>query len=133
MKKVSTCQILRAAFITILGWLQFVCAGQIDTTLLLPEVKVTSEKPVPSIIGERSEFWNDSSLNIRQARSLGDLLSDETGAFVKSYGSGGIATISLRGSSAGQSTITWNGVPVLNPMLGLQDLSLIPLGPCYYF
>jgi len=125
---VSTCQILRAAFITILGWLQFVCAGQIDTTLLLPEVKVTSEKPVPSIIGERSEFWNDSSLNIRQARSLGDLLSDETGAFVKSYGSGGIATISLRGSSAGQSTITWNGVPVLNPMLGLQDLSLIPLG-----
>lgn len=66
-------------------------------------------------------------MHSRQARSLGDLLSDETGAFIKSYGSGGIATISLRGSSAGQTTITWNGVPLQNPMLGLQDLSLIPV------
>ncbi|RLD19665.1 MAG: hypothetical protein DRI69_07885 [Bacteroidetes bacterium] len=125
---VSASLIQRAILIAIFGWLQFVCAGQIDTTLFLPEVKITSQKPAPSIIGERTEFWNDSLLNTRQARSLGDLLSDETGAFVKSYGSGGIATISLRGSSAGQTAITWNGVPVQNPMLGLQDLSLIPLG-----
>jgi iron complex outermembrane receptor protein len=66
-------------------------------------------------------------LSTLNGRSLGELISDETGAFVKSYGSGGIATISLRGSSAGQTTITWNGVPLQNPMLGLMDLSLIPM------
>jgi len=125
---VSTVCIQRIVLIAILGWIQLICAGQIDTTLLLPEVNITAQKPQPAIIGERTEFWNDSSLNTRQARSLSDLLSDETGAFVKSYGSGGIATISLRGSSAGQTAITWNGIPLQNPMLGLQDMSLIPLG-----
>jgi outer membrane cobalamin receptor len=125
---VSIHQIHRVVLVAVLGWLQYACTGQIDTTLLLPAVHVTTPKPAPSIIGERTEFWNDSLLSTQQSRSLGELIANETGAFVKTYGSGGIATISLRGSSAGQTTITWNGVPLQNPMLGLQDLSLIPLG-----
>ncbi len=51
-----------------------------------------------------------------------------TGAgYAKQYGPGNIATLSLRGTGAAQTAVTWHGVPLNSPMLGLADLSLVPL------
>jgi vitamin B12 transporter len=51
-----------------------------------------------------------------------------TGAgYAKQYGPGNIATLSLRGMGAAQTAVTWHGVPINSPMLGLVDLSLLPL------
>ncbi len=53
------------------------------------------------------------------------LLDNQTSAYIKSYGLGSLATISLWGGNASQTLITWEDVPITNPMLGLTDLSLL--------
>ncbi len=59
-------------------------------------------------------------------QSLVDALEESGMLFVKTYGLGSLATASLRGGAAGQTAISWNGVALQSPMLGLVDLSLIP-------
>ncbi len=49
------------------------------------------------------------------------------GIYVKNYGPGSLATISMLGGSSSQSLIKWQDIPINNPMLGLSDLSLINL------
>ncbi len=61
-------------------------------------------------------------------QSLVNLLAQQTPAFLKSYGLNGMATLSLRGASAAQSSVLWNGVPILNPALGVADISLLNTG-----
>ncbi|MEL6945440.1 MAG: TonB-dependent receptor, partial [Bacteroidota bacterium] len=56
-----------------------------------------------------------------------DLLQQESNTFIKSYGLGSLATSSIRGGSAGHTLVLWNGLPLQSPMLGLLDLSLLPL------
>ncbi|HEY1040618.1 MAG TPA: TonB-dependent receptor [Bacteroidia bacterium] len=58
--------------------------------------------------------------------SLADLLSFNSSFFVKSYGGNGIATTSIRGGNAAQSTVNWNGFTINSPMLGQSDLSILP-------
>lgn len=40
---------------------------------------------------------------------------------------GSLATSSIRGGNAGHTLVLWNGLPIQSPMLGLLDLSLLPL------
>jgi iron complex outermembrane receptor protein len=56
------------------------------------------------------------------------MLIGTSAIFMKSYGMGGTATPSFRGTSASQTLIEWNGIKINNPMLGQSDLSLIPVG-----
>jgi iron complex outermembrane receptor protein len=60
------------------------------------------------------------------AYSLSEELSSSGLVYVKSGGIGGVSTISLRGSSASQTSVIWNGLPIESPMLGILDLSLLP-------
>ncbi|MFT4062026.1 MAG: TonB-dependent receptor plug domain-containing protein [Edaphocola sp.] len=60
--------------------------------------------------------------------SLAQLLSGQSAVFVKSYGVNSLATMALRGASAAQSTVLWNGVPIANPALGVADLSMLRTG-----
>lgn len=60
-------------------------------------------------------------------QSLADVLTEASGIFIKSYGLGSLATSSWRGGSAGHTTVLWNGLPLDNPMLGLLDLSQLPV------
>lgn len=53
-------------------------------------------------------------------------LSRESGVFVKSYGQGGVATISSSGMAASHTALLWNGIKLNSPMLGVYDFSLIP-------
>lgn len=78
--------------------------------------------------GERQETWQPSDLQNHTSNNLGELLSMQSGVFVKSYGLGSSATTSIRGGSAGHTQVIWNGLPVQNPMLGQLDFSLIPVG-----
>jgi len=60
--------------------------------------------------------------------NISDVISENTPIFIKNYGSGGISTISLRGTGAEYTQLAWNGVNINSPMLGQTDLSLIPAG-----
>src|SRR5690606_1864506 len=63
-----------------------------------------------------------------QTQNIAQLLSQQTPVFIKSYGLNGLATLNFRGSSAAQSQVYWNGVPIQNAALGIADISLLPVG-----
>lgn len=58
-------------------------------------------------------------------QNLAQLLTQQLPVFIKSYGINSIATLNFRGSSAAQSQVLWNGVPLNNASLGLADISLL--------
>lgn len=59
-------------------------------------------------------------------QNLGDILKNISSSFIKSNGPGGISTISLRGGSASQTQVFWEGIAINSPTLGQSDLSLLP-------
>jgi iron complex outermembrane receptor protein len=105
-----------------------VLTAQPDSVLLLPEAEVVALRAVPTDAGNNTEHWDSSTLLAYRAENLAQLLQKESGVFIKNYGPGSIATISMRGSGAGHTVIVWNGIPLQSPMLGLLDLSLLPVG-----
>lgn len=60
--------------------------------------------------------------------SVADWLSRSSGLYVKNYGGSSLATVGIRGLSAQHTQVSWNGVPINSPMLGLIDVSLLPVG-----
>lgn len=59
--------------------------------------------------------------------SLSDIMESSTPVYVKNYGKGQLATVSIRGNGASQTQLFWNGFKMNSPTLGQTDLSLIPL------
>ncbi len=101
--------------------------GGHDTLATLPLVEVSESSLREEAAGIRAVRWDSSGLRAFATRDLDDLLAREGGLFIKSYGSGSLATSSIRGGSAGHTSVLWNGLPLQSPMLGLTDLSLLPL------
>jgi iron complex outermembrane receptor protein len=77
--------------------------------------------------GISKQFFRKELLQNYQGQSLSEVLSREAGVFVKQYGAGLLSTITHRGGSASQTAVLWEGVNILNPMLGQSDLSLLPV------
>ncbi len=59
--------------------------------------------------------------------NLSELLADNSVIFIKTYGRGGLATVSFRGTAASHTQVLWNGFPLNSSMLGQTDLSQIPV------
>jgi len=70
---------------------------------------------------------DSSSLGISGHENIATLISDNTNISFKSYGGGGSATISIRGTGAGHTQLEWNGISINHPMLGQADYSLVPV------
>ena len=118
---------------TLIAALVFLCTalnGQssdsIQSFQSLPEVVVNSKAELPVAVTRIEEF-EDSVLISSGYSSLAQMLSNEADLYVRSYGAGSTATISLRGASSSQTSFTWNGIPIMHGMLGLQDLSVLPI------
>jgi len=77
--------------------------------------------------GQKVTTIDSSLLQQYQLQQLSNLLAQQTNVFIKSYGLNGLATLNIRGSSAAQSQVLWNGVPVNNAALGMADVSLLPV------
>lgn len=60
------------------------------------------------------------------ASSVADLLDARSAAFVRHYGPGGLASLSLRGTNASQTLVLLDGHRIADPQLGQLDLSLLP-------
>ena len=61
-----------------------------------------------------------------KGRDLGQLLQELSPTFIKTYGMGGISSLSIRGGGANHTQVFWNGIAINSPTLGQTDLSLIP-------
>jgi len=102
------------------------CA-QLDTVLFVPTVEVMTYKIRSASVGMSYTDWDKEGIDKNKYLSVGDLLQRESNVYVKSYGGNSLATMSVRGSSGSQTLVLWNGLPVQSAMLGLLDLSLLPL------
>jgi len=107
---------------------EFLLLSQVDTSITIPTIEVQSTRLRIHPVGGRTTLWEKDDLQGNAATSLADLLSSESGVFIKSYGLGSIATTSIRGASAGHTAVIWNGFALQSPQLGLLDLSLLPVG-----
>lgn len=58
-------------------------------------------------------------------QSLAHLLAQQTTVFVRASGINSMATLNFRGSSAAQSQVFWNGVPLNSASAGATDISLL--------
>ena len=60
--------------------------------------------------------------------SVSDVLSRFSSLMIRDNGPGGLATLSQRGLSPGQTSVLWEGFPINSLSLGLADLSAISTG-----
>lgn len=116
-------------FLVFIYWNPIVSHGQslADTILSFPPVEITATAIREQPAGSHTEKWSAEQLARMPAGNLAELLSTAAGTYIKSYGPGSVATSSVRGGSAGHTLVLWNGLPVQNPMLGLSDLTLLPV------
>ena len=77
-------------------------------------------------IGEQKTVLDTIALRESITNSLADVLSQNTSIFIKSYGRATLATASFRGTAPSHTQVTWNGMKLNSPMLGMVDFSLIP-------
>jgi len=89
------------------------------------KIKQVTVKSIP--IKSNQERLDSAILSDPQHLNLGDLLSKKSHLFIKSYGIGSLATISLRGSGSGHTQLNWNGISLNSSMNGTTDLALFPL------
>ncbi len=96
----------------------------------------TGERADTVVLGEVIKTENYSGKNdIRKSVDVsltGKRLSKGIGEFssvyIKNYGNGQLASLAVRGTSASQTDIQWNGIRLNSPSLGQVDLSLFQLG-----
>jgi outer membrane cobalamin receptor len=100
----------------------------VKDTINIGEVVISSNKADYESTGFKRSSIDTAFMKFGCHKSVADLLSQYSGVFIKSYGMGGTATPSFRGTGAGQTGLTWNGIDITHPMLGQSDLALFPAG-----
>lgn len=93
----------------------------------LPEARVWAVRPSRFAVG--TSQWAVDSLALSQYRTgtVADVLAARTPAYIKNYGPGQLASISLRGTAARHTAVLWNGFNINLPTLGEADFNLLPL------
>ena len=89
------------------------------------EVPVWGRRPMKSI-GVQETRLNSLILKENIALSIADVLTFNSPIFVKQYGRATLSTVSFRGTGPSHTQVTWNGMRINNPMLGMTDFSTIP-------
>jgi iron complex outermembrane receptor protein len=105
--------------------------GQISLrydTILIKEVEIRGKTIVQENTGYKTTHIDSSLIGDYTQRTLADLIAENSLIYIKTYGSGGLATPSFRGTGPGHTLITWNNINLNNPMIGQSDLSLVPVG-----
>lgn len=96
-------------------------------TLTLPEVQVSADISV-QVFNTAAIHRPDTSLQLLNSLGTGAEVLPQMGFFLKTYGSGSLATSAFRGTGANHSTVVWNGFNIKNSMNGVIDYSLFPMG-----
>ena len=89
------------------------------------EVPVWGRRPMKSI-GVQETRLDSLILKENIALSIADVLTFNSPIFVKQYGRATLSTVSFRGTGPSHTQVTWNGMRINNPRLGMTDFSMIP-------
>ncbi len=99
-----------------------------DSLFTIEAVEVTGHRSfLKEEAGLKLTFLDSSILREKASLSLSELLSENTSVFVKSNGRGAMASASFRGTAPSHTRVSWNGINISSPMLGMVDFSLIPV------
>ena len=114
----------------LLWFLQIVATqvqGQgLSDTMKIEEIRVFSNRPVEQTALTVTHI--DSAIISRHvSQSLSELIAEDSPLFIKSLGRGALATVSFRGTAPSHTKVTWNGLELNSPMLGMVDFSEVPV------
>ena len=102
-----------------------ISAQQYDSVHSIAGVEIKAGKISAFSAGLKIVKIDSTALTIRQGASLAMLLSEQSPVFLRSYGPGGVSTLSVRGTNSSQSAVFWNGINLTQPNMGMTDLSRI--------
>jgi outer membrane cobalamin receptor len=111
-------------------WLLVAAASAQDMerdTMALEGVEVFAPALDKYAQGQTVRAVSKENLEEFQGQDLGSLLQQRSGIFVRQHGPGMIASVTMRGTSAGHTAVFWNGLPINSPSLGQLDFSLVPV------
>jgi len=99
-----------------------------DSLFLIPEVEVSGTRIFQKDEAGTKTTTVDSVVLLEKINvSLSSVLAENSPVYIKDYGRGALATASFRGTSPSHTQVSWNGINVNSPMLGMVDFSLIPV------
>jgi vitamin B12 transporter len=93
----------------------------------LPEAQVRAVRPERFAVGSQRLEVDSAALAQYRGGTAADVLGARLGLYIKNYGPGQLATLSLRGTSAQHTAVLWNGLNIALPTLGQNDLALLPI------
>ena len=96
-----------------------------DDVVELEEFTVIARRPMQDI-GVQKTTFDSIALKENIALSMADVLTFNSSVFVKSAGRATLSTVAFRGTSASHTNVSWNGMRINSPMLGMTDFSTIP-------
>ena len=110
--------------------LMLLCPGMLNAQRVskgmhIPEVTIYGKRPMKDI-GVQHTRLDSIVLKENIALSMADVLTFNSSIFVKNYGRATLSTVAFRGTSPSHTQVTWNGMRINNPMLGMTDFSMIP-------
>ena len=103
-------------------------AAWAQDTIVLQSVEVNAEAIRQNQAEAAMERKMDTALLKRlNTITMSQLLIQHSPVFIKTYGPGGVATASFRGTTASHTLVLWNGFQLNAPTLGQVDFSTIPV------
>ncbi len=93
----------------------------------LPEAQVRAVRPERFAVGSQRVELDSAVLAQYRGGTAAEVLGSRLGLYIKNYGPGQLATISLRGTSSQHTAVLWNGLSIALPTLGQNDLALLPI------
>lgn len=97
-----------------------------DSAHVLNTVTVTQSRLNDYVIAAFKLPIDSSMLSLASNGSVTDLLRKQGIGHLRSYGAGGLATASFRGTGSSHTAVLWNGINLIGPLNGQLDLSLLP-------
>ncbi|MFW5890405.1 MAG: TonB-dependent receptor plug domain-containing protein [Marinilabiliaceae bacterium] len=121
---------LRFVFLVLMATLPFGAEGQYffqEDPVELDEVQVVSSRLDDYAVGATVEQPDTVLVKMHKDASLSSLLADVSGVSLKTYGSGGLSSVSLRGGMSDHTAVMWNGINIQSPMNGGVNFSSMPV------
>ena len=105
-----------------------VAASAQNDTIMLESVEINAAHVFNKVSKETMERKIDTAVIKRlKTVSLSQLLIQHSPVFIKTYGPGGTASASFRGTTSSHTLVLWNGFQLNSPTLGEVDFSMIPV------
>ncbi|RTQ53252.1 TonB-dependent receptor [Hymenobacter gummosus] len=108
-------------------WAQSAALPADTSRRVLPTVQVQALRPARYAAGSRFTSLDSAALAPYRSSTVAEALSARTPLYLRTYGPGQLASMSIRGTAARHTAVLWHGFSLNFPSLGQADLNLLPV------